>query len=76
MTTPGASGIDVFDTLSGDRHFLAVGQSPTNCAFAGRSLIVTDAGDLADPHAASFDGTLWQLDVDARGQRVESGLLA
>ena len=48
------------------RH-IAAGAIPTNCVFAGRDLIMTDAGVLADTADASYGGQLWRLPVDTEG---------
>ena len=41
--------------------FITCGGAPTNCAFSGETLWVTDAGVLAASTEPSYAGKLWRL---------------
>ncbi len=56
-----SSRIELF--AADGRHLggLEAGRVPTNCAFDGNSLIVTDAGHPGDKAVAELTGSLWRL---------------
>jgi gluconolactonase len=68
-----AGGIHVLSPAGAAEGFIPVGAAPTNCLFAGDSLIVTDAGRLADSAEASFNGALWRIPLGRTGQPVARG---
>ena len=47
--------------------FIPVGGAPTNCAFAGETLWVTDATALAASTEPNFAGQLWRLTIPGGG---------
>lgn len=67
VTTVNGGGIDVIRPDGTYDHFIKAGVIPTNCVFAGRDLIMTDAGVVADSAEASFGGQLWRLPTDTPG---------
>lgn len=67
VTTVNGGGIDVIRPDGTYDHFIRAGVIPTNCVFAGRDLIMTDAGVLADTADASYGGQLWRLPIDTPG---------
>ena len=56
--------------------FIEVGGAPTNLAFAGETLWVTDAGVLATSAEASYNGQLWRLRVGGGGAPTYAGSIA
>ena len=71
-----AGGIHVLSPDGVAEELIKVGAAPTNCLFAGDSLIVTDAGRLADSAEASFNGSLWRIPLGRAGQPVARGAIA
>jgi gluconolactonase len=71
-----AKGIHVLapDGLALD--FIAVGGAPTNCAFAGETLWVTDASVLAASTEPSYAGKLWRLTIPGGGAPTHKGRIA
>jgi len=67
VTTVNGGGIDVIRPDGAFERHIKAGTVPTNCVFAGRDLIMTDAGILADTADASYGGQLWRLPIDAEG---------
>lgn len=58
------------------KRFVAVGQVPTNCAFDGSDLIVTDGGDLGLSGEPVLAGRLLRVTgIGARGLRLFRGSL-
>jgi gluconolactonase len=53
--------------------FIACGNAPTNCAFSGETLFVTDAGVLATSDEPSLGGKLWRLTVPGGGPDAYTG---
>jgi len=53
--------------------FIKCGNAATNCAFAGESLYMTDAGVPANSADPSFGGALWRIPVGAPGQPLHPG---
>ena len=49
------------------------GGAPTNCAFDGETLWVTDAGVLAASTEPSYAGKLWRLIVPGGGAPTHKG---
>jgi gluconolactonase len=68
------AGVEVVSSSGEYLAFLSVGAVPTNCAFAGSTLYVTDGGHtgLGD---AEYAGTLWALQVDVEGMPVFTGTI-
>ena len=56
--------------------FIACGAAPTNCAFDGETLWVTDAGVLAVSAEASAEGRIWRLHVPGGGAPTYKGRIA
>jgi len=67
VTTVNGGGIDVLRPDGGFVRHIEAGNVPTNCVFAGRDLIMTDAGVIADSSDASYGGQLWRLPIDSEG---------
>jgi gluconolactonase len=63
VTTVTSSGIDVV-AADGSTGFLAVAPVPTNCAFAGSTLYVTDGGRPGESADAAYGGALWAVELD------------
>ena len=69
-----SAGIHVVSEAGAAEEFIPVGTNPTNCAFDDDgSLIVTDAGRLANNAEPSLDGTLWRVPLGRSGQHVQHG---
>ena len=66
VTTVNGGGIDVINADGTYDRFIRAGVIPTNCVFAGRDLIMTDAGVLAASSDASYGGQLWRLPIEDR----------
>jgi gluconolactonase len=56
--------------------FISCGVAPTNCAFDGETLWVTDAGVLAVLPEASAAGRIWRLHVPGGGAPTYKGRIA
>ena len=56
--------------------FIPVGGAPTNCAFDGETLWVTDATVLAASAEPNFAGQLWRLRVPGGGMPTHKGSIA
>ena len=56
--------------------FIPVGGAPTNCAFDGEILWVTDATVLAASTEPNFAGQLWRLRIPAGGMPTHKGTIA
>lgn len=69
-------GIHVLDESGAVEGFYAVEGNPTNCAFDGTSLFITDAGRLADGPEPALNGRLWLADVGHVGSNVYIGKIA
>jgi gluconolactonase len=63
VTSVTSGGIDIVAPDGGRCGFLKVGSVPTNCAFAGSTLYVTDGG-VPGEGDATYGGILWSLDLD------------
>lgn len=64
VTVTAAGGIDIVDPDGGSVEFLPVGVVPTNCAFSGSTLYVTDGGQTGTGEAADYGGVLWAVELD------------
>lgn len=76
VTDIAGAGIHVLDPEGTVVGFHPIDGYPTNCAFDGSRLVVTDAAQLADGPEPSLAGRLWRLDVGVEGQEVHLGHLA
>jgi gluconolactonase len=76
VTTVTSGGLDVVAPEGGVRDFLPVGSVPTNCAFGGTTLYVTDGGRPGEADSAQFGGVLWAVELDVAGQRLFQGQVA
>jgi gluconolactonase len=73
VTSTGSGGIDVVSPHGGVSGFVTVGTVPTNCAFDGTNLIVTDGGAegiSTDEHAG---GVLWRVELGVSGVPLHPG---
>ena len=68
-----AAGIHVLAPDGTVTGFIACGGAPTNCAFDGETLWVTNAGVLAASTEPSYAGTLWRVRVAGGGLPVHAG---
>lgn len=66
-------GIHVLSPTGEVEDFITVGGGPTNCAFSGDSLYMTDSGTPADSADASYGGSLWRVDLGRPGQVLRPG---
>jgi gluconolactonase len=64
VTTVTSGGIDIVSPDGSRVDFLAVGSVPTNCAFDGSRLIVTDGGRPGESADAAYGGVLWAVELD------------
>jgi gluconolactonase len=71
-----AAGLHVLAPDGAIEGFIACGAAPTNCAFAGETLWVTDAGVLASSAEPSFGGALWRLRIPGGGAPTHVGAIA
>ena len=55
--------------------FIECGGAPTNCAFDGETLYVTDAGVLAVSEEPSYAGALWAVHVPGGGPKPFTGTI-
>jgi gluconolactonase len=76
ITTVTSGGLDVVRQNGSLAGFLAVAAVPTNCAFAGSTLYVTDGGVPGEGEEATFGGALWAVELDAvRGLELFRGAI-
>lgn len=59
-----AKGLDVVKPDGTYAGFIAVGRAPTNCAFVGSELYVTDGGHLGMSATPEMAGALWRVSLD------------
>lgn len=59
-----AEGLDVVRPDGSYVGFLPVGKAPTNCAFVGNTLYVTDGGHLGLSPDPEMAGALWEIELD------------
>ncbi len=71
-----ARGIHVLAPDGAAVDFIPCGGAPTNCAFDGETLWVTDASVLAASAEPSFAGRLWRLRVPGGGGPTHRGAIA
>ena len=64
VTTVTSGGIDVVAADGSRIDFIPVGAVPTNCAFSGSTLYVTDGGQPGESVDAAYGGVLWALTLD------------
>lgn len=64
VTVTAAGGIDVVSPEGDVFDFVPVGAVPTNCAFSGSTLYVTDGGQPGTGEQAEFDGRLWAVELN------------
>lgn len=67
ITGAASGGLHVLDPSGVQCGFVAVGTNPTNCAFDGQVLYVTDGGHSGEAEHPEFAGMLWALDLDRGG---------
>jgi gluconolactonase len=72
VTGCGSGGIDILSPSGVYRSFLSIGAVPTNCAFSGSTLYVTDGGHTG-LGAAEYAGVLWSIEVGTEGLPVFTG---
>jgi gluconolactonase len=70
-----AAGLHVLAPDGKVEGFIACGAAPTNCAFAGETFWVTDAGVLASSAEPPFAGALWRLNVPGGGAPTHIGAI-
>ena len=69
-----SGGLDIVSADGSRVDFLAVGTVPTNCAFAGSTLYVTDGGRPGETVDANDGGVLWAVTLDdAEGLELFTG---
>ncbi len=73
VTDIGGKGIHVLAADGTVVDFIPVGGGPTNCAFDGDILYVTDSGTPADSADASYGGALWRMELGRPGQALTQG---
>lgn len=71
-----AKGIHVLEPDGTAVTFIACAVAPTNCAFDGETLWVTDAGVLAVSTEPSSEGRIWRLHVPGGGAPTYQGTIA
>ncbi len=71
-----AKGIHVVRPDGTADGFIACAAAPTNCAFDGETLWVTDAGVLAVSTEPSSEGRIWRLHVPGGGAPTYMGRIA
>jgi gluconolactonase len=72
-----AAGLDIIRRDGSYAGFLPVGVIPTNCAFAGRTLYVTDGGHQGLSTGADMAGHLWSVELaEAEGAPLFPGQIA
>lgn len=69
-------GIHVLQPDGKADGFIPCAVAPTNCAFDGETLWVTDAGVLAVKPEASAEGRIWRLHVPGGGAPTYKGRIA
>lgn len=73
VATVTSGGIDIVGAAGAARGFISVGAVPTNCAFDGRRLYVTDGGIPGESTESNAVGTLWALELEVAGQELFRG---
>lgn len=76
ITTYTGGGIDVVSPDGDLIESLITGGCPLNCTFDGRTLLITDLGDVEGVDASAFmGGRLWRVDVDVEGAERYRGAI-
>jgi gluconolactonase len=76
VTTVTSGGIDVVSPDGSRVDLVAVGAIPTNCAFSGSTLYVTDGGVPGEGEEATYGGVLWAVHLDdAEGMELFRGAI-
>ncbi|MGD0982840.1 MAG: SMP-30/gluconolactonase/LRE family protein [Acidimicrobiales bacterium] len=75
VTTTASGGIDVLAPDGVHIGFVPVGAVPTNCAFAGSTLYVTDGGHQGASATPEHAGVLWAVEVQVTGQPLFPGTI-
>lgn len=70
-----AKGIHVLARDGTPEGFIPCAEAPTNCAFDGETLWVTDAGVLAVSTEPSNTGRIWRLHVPGGGAPTQRGCI-
>jgi gluconolactonase len=70
-----AKGLHVLEPDGTVVEFIECGGAPTNCAFLGETLYVTDAGVLAVSDEPSYAGALWAVEVPGGGPKPFTGTI-
>jgi gluconolactonase len=70
-----AKGIHVLEPNGKPVGFITCAVAPTNCAFDGETLWVTDAGVLAVSTEPSNEGRIWRLHVAGGGAPTYKGTI-
>ena len=73
VTTVNGGGIDVINSDGSYDQFITVGKIPTNCAFSGSDLYVTDAGVFANSTEPKMLGQLLRLNNVTAGLPTSFG---
>lgn len=73
VTSTGSGGLDIVSPSGGVTGFVAVGALPTNCAFEGDDLIVTDGGVPGTATEEHADGVLWRVALAVKGMPLHEG---
>ncbi len=68
-------GIHLVAPDGGILGFIPAGGAPTNLAFSGETLWITDAGVLAASAEASYNGRLWKMTYPGGGAPVHRGAI-
>ena len=69
-------GIHVLQPDGKAERFIPCGVAPTNCAFDGETLWLTDAGTLAASAEPSNEGRIWRLHISGGGAPTYKGNIA
>ena len=71
-----AKGVHVLAPDGEVDRFIPCGIAPTNCAFDGETLWLTDAGTLAVSAEPSNEGRIWRLHIPGGGAPTYKGSIA
>jgi gluconolactonase len=71
-----AKGVHVLAPDGKVDRFIPCGVAPTNCAFDGETLWLTDAGTLAVSAEPSNEGRIWRLHIPSGGAPTYKGSIA
>lgn len=76
VTDLAAGGLHILRPDGAVDGFIACGGAPTNCAFDGETLWVTDASVLAASAEPNYAGQLWRLHLPGGGAPTQYGSIA